>query len=261
VLLAEGRAEEAVETCLDALAVSRELSLGGGLHGSQLSASSQNLTYRPCAAALDAAPVERKRRALAQLARLNEGRPSLSSLLREESVFHQLATFGPDFLPPEALSRLPPAGQALVKSRGGWFYFTSRLGHPLLRRYLWRRNVSLFDAMVAAADLPPDPRQRAFARIDADHSLLADFPGAAHATKLHGELEHLEPQRLQLEALAALVEADISRAAQGRWPSPLTSTSAERLSLQVFSEQEALLAPRDARLAEHALPLTADRAP
>jgi len=174
MLLAAGRSGEAVDTCLDALALSRELGLGGGLHGGKLSASAQELAYRPCAAALDAALVERKRQAIEQLAWLWEGLPAFSSLLREESVFHQLSTFGPDFFPLEALPRLPPAGRTLIAGRGGWFYFPSRIGHPLLRQYLWRRNSSLFDAMALKADLPPDERRRAFAQLATGYSFLAD---------------------------------------------------------------------------------------
>jgi hypothetical protein len=34
----------------------------------------------------------------------------------------------------------------------------------------------------------------------------------------HRELEHLESQRLQITLLTALVESDIFRVEQGRWP-------------------------------------------
>jgi len=197
LLVAQGQASLAVDTCLDALAVSRELSLGGGLHGLQLAISSQQLAHGPCAAALDKAPEERRRQALGQLALLSGGWPAPSAVLREEAVFEQLATFGPDFFPPEALVRLPPAGRDLIRSRGGWVYFTSRIGHPVLRRYLWRRNSAVFDAMVAAADLPPDKRRQAFLGIDAEHSLLADYPGAVHAREYHRQLELLEPRPLE----------------------------------------------------------------
>jgi len=259
LLLAAGHPEQAVDTCLDALALSRELSLGGGLHGGKLSASTQEIAYRPCAAALDAAPLRRKQQALEQLARLREGLAPPSTLLREESVFQQLAVFGPDFLPTEAISRLPPAGRKLISARGGWFYFPSRLGHPLLRQYLWRRNVSLFDAMVSKADLPPTERQRAFARLDAKYALLAGLPGAVHAVEYQRELAAMDVQRLQVEVLVALVQVDIARAEQGRWPATLPAGAAQPLRLEVLSGQEARLVPGDAALEGHALRLTADK--
>jgi hypothetical protein len=259
LLLARGQPEQAVDTCLDALALSRELSLGGALRGGVLSASGQELAYRPCAAALDAAPLESKRQALARLQRLREGLPPLSALLREESVFHQLATFGPDLFPPEALPRLPASGRALIESRGGWFFFPSRIGHPQLRRYVWRRNVSLFDAMVTLADLPPPERQRAFARLDAERSLLAGYPGTVSASWYHRELSALDAQRLQAAALVALVQADVARAEQGRWPaSPPPDTG---LRLEVIDSQQARLSPSDVALSGHALSLTADTVP
>jgi hypothetical protein len=260
MLLAAGRPGQAVDTCLDALALSRELGLGGGLHGGKLSASTQDLAYRPCAAALDAAPVERKRQALEQLARLWEGLSSFSSLLREESIFHQLSTFGPDFFPLEVLPRLPPAGRTLVAGRGGWFYFPARVGHPLLRQYLWRRNASLFDAMARKADLPPDERRRAFAQLATDHSFLADYPSAVSALEYHRELAALDAQRLQAAVLVALVQVDVARAEQGHWPATLPGAAARLLRLEVLSGQEAWLVPGDTALKGHALRITADGA-
>jgi hypothetical protein len=268
VLLAEGRGEEAVNLCLDAMALSRELSLGGGLHGSKLAASSLELVYRPCAAALDAASVERKRQALAQLALLGQGWAPPSRLLREELVYHQLVTFGPEMLPPEALAQLPPAGRALVASRGGWFFYTSWIGHPATawishptsRRYLWHRNVSLFDDMVAMADLPADERKRAFARIDSAHGFLAGYPGAAQALEYHRDLEHIELRWLHLTSLSALVEADIARAEQGHWPAAL-SEAAKGWTVVPISEREARLVPTDVRAAGNFLSITADSVP
>jgi hypothetical protein len=179
-------------------------------------------------------------------------------LLREESVFHQLATFGPGFFPPEALSRLPPAGRKLIENQSGWVYFPARIGPPLLRQYLWRQNVSLFDAMVRKADLPPAERQRAFIRLDSDHALLTGHPGGVSAVKYHRELAALDAQRLQAAVLVALVQVDIARAEQGRWPAALPDGAAQQLRLEVLSGQEARLVPGDAALERHALRLTAD---
>jgi hypothetical protein len=121
--------------------------------------------------------------------------------------------------------------------------------------------VSLFDGMVVVVALPPGERQRAFARIDADHGLLSGYPDAVHAMDYHCELEHLEFQRLQITALIELVEADIARAEQGRWPAALSAEAAKRLTLEAVSPREARLLLREAGAAEHFLSLTEDRVP
>jgi hypothetical protein len=130
-----------------------------------------------------------------------------------------------------------------------------------MRQYLWRQNVSLQDAMVRKADLPPAERQRAFVQLDADHALLTGHPGGVSAVKYHRELAALDAQRLQAVVLVALVQVDIARAEQGRWPAALPDAAAQQLRLEVLSGQEARLIPRDAALEGHALRLTADGAP
>ncbi len=119
----------------------------------------------------------------------------------------------------------------------------------------------MFDAMAALADLPPDERQRALARIDAGHALLAGYPGTVSALKYHQELSRLDTQRLQAAALVALVQADVVRAEQGRWPATLPSDTAQGLRPEVVDSQGARLAPSDVVLGSHTLFLTADRVP
>ncbi len=260
--LAEGHAEQAVDLCLDTLALSRELALGGGLEGYLRYADGMALTYRSCAGALDAASLERKRRALEQLTRVSEGLPLFSAVLREESVLDQLTYFGSTLLPSEAISRLPSAGQALAKESPGAVLFHSLIGdtHPLLRQHVWRRNVSLFDAMVETADLPRDERLKAFTGIEADHALLSKEPTAAHAMAYHRQLELLAPSRIQAAMLIALVQVDIARTEQGHWPATLPPDTAALLSLDIKSEKKAMLTPRELEFAMHALPISADGA-
>jgi hypothetical protein len=115
--------------------------------------------------------------------------------------------------------------------------------------------------MIAKADLPPNERQRAFARLDTDHSLLSGYPGTVSALDFHQELESFESQRLQSLMLSTLVEVDIARAKLGHWPPALAPPAAKLLSLEVLSNREAMLTPRDAKFAGQALPLTADGTP
>jgi hypothetical protein len=115
--------------------------------------------------------------------------------------------------------------------------------------------------MVGKADLPPTERQRAFARLDADHAFLAGLPGAMDAMEYHRELASVDAQRLQAVILVALVQVDIARAEQGRWPATIPNGAAQLLRLEVLSGQEARLVPGDTALEGHALRLTADEAP
>lgn len=255
VLRAEGRPEEAVDTCLDGLALSRELSLGAGLYGLSMSARSHDVLFLPCAAALEAAPLERQRQALEQLARLRQGYPPLSVVLREESVYQQLFNYG-ELLSPPALDALPEPAQELLSGRDSYYYYRTPSASPRLQPYVWRRNAAMFDEMVAAADLPAAQRGRAFASIDVAQSLLLqeqawraqDYGAQAHAR---------EDQRHQALALAAIVETHLARAEQGTWPEQLSPLVAGTLFLEADNSLEAWLVPSYAVSSVRELRLTA----
>jgi hypothetical protein len=123
---------------------------------------------------------------------------------------------------------------------------------------VWRRNVSVFDSMAAAADLPRAERLRAFHRIDADHALLSDDPHAVHAMDYHRRLEELDHARIQASLLMVLVQVDIARSEQRHWPTTLPADEARWLSLNASSDNVALLLPRETDFARHALLVSAD---
>jgi hypothetical protein len=246
LLLAEGRAEEAVATCLDTLALSRELTLGGGLLGQMFSATSHDLAYRPCADALDGAPGEVKRAAAAQLARLAEGFAPLSRTLREESVALQLMFFG-KLLSARTLAALPGSFRALTGM--------DVPSNPLDARLAWHKLVKVFDAMVPVADGQPGTRQREFADIDArDDGALYTVEGP-EAEAYHRYAERLDVRRIQHDALLVLAEVDLKRAETGRWPEVLSRSS---LVLEPSGLGEAVLRPCDSGLKQHGLRVTAD---
>jgi len=253
VLLAEGRPEEAVDTCVDGLALSRELSLGAGMYGLRLSARSHDTLFLPCAAALEAAPLERQREAQHQLTRLSQGYPPLSTVLREESVYQQLSTYG-DLLSPPAIDALPPGGQALLEEQGSYYYEPGE--HPRLRPYAWRRNAAMFDAMVAVADLPAEQRRKAFSSIDVGRDLVLEEE-AWHTADYSLEADALEPQRYQALALAAIVEVEIARARLGTWPQALSSQVEKSFLLSADTDFEAWLVPADGVLGVPELRLAA----
>jgi len=256
-LLSQGQPAAAVDTCLDALALSREFALGSGLMGMLLSSRSIETLYQPCASALDAAPVERKRQALGQLARLRQGFPPLSSVIHSDSVLTQLSYYG-NLLSKEQLAAMEPGAAALA--RDGMDY-TVLPGPRVLARHHWRTSVRFFDALVAAADLPPGERQKAFARIDlALEKRWFDVP-PDDAGQLHRLALEADRRGLLLEALRTLAQVDLERSEQGRWPAELPSGAMPSLALETPSPTEAHLKPSDTTLDGYALRLTADSPP
>ncbi|HEX8704578.1 MAG TPA: hypothetical protein VF815_37445 [Myxococcaceae bacterium] len=239
VLRAEGRPEEAVDTCLDGLALSRELSLGAGMFGLELAAQSHDTLFLPCAAALESAPLERQREAHGQLARLRQGYPPLSTLLREESVYQQLVSYS-DLLSPPAIDALPAQAQAFVEEQNSYYYDEGK--YPRLRPYVWRRNAAMFEEMMAVADLPAEQRRKAFSAIDLSRELVLADQG--WRTEDYGrQADVLEPMRHQALALAAIVEAELAHAEHGTWPQTLSPTVAGTVSLTTEASAEAWLVP------------------
>jgi hypothetical protein len=256
-LLSEGQPGAAVDTCMDALALSREFALGGAFTGMLLSSQSIEHLYQPCASALDTAPGQRKRQALGQLARLRQGFPPLSSVLQSDSVLTQLSYYG-SLLSKEQLAALEPAAAALARDA---LDQTVLPGPRVLARHHWRTSVRFLDALVAAADLPPNERQKAFARIDlALSNRWFDVP-PEEAAQLHELALKADRRGLLLEALSTLVQVDLERSEQGRWPAALPSGAVPPLALETSSPTEAHLKPSDPTLDGYALRLTADSPP
>jgi hypothetical protein len=251
--LSEGQVSAAVDTCLDALALSREFALDSGLRGPILSSAGYEQLYQPCASALDGAPPERKRQALGQLARLREGFPPLSQVLQDESILIQLGYYG-GLLSEEQQLALEPSARAIIRAGLSPGVLP---GPPLLARHHWRTTVQGFDALVAVADLPADERRKAFARIDAALERRWFEIPPEDASQLSQFAEQADRRGLLLDALRTLVEVDLSRAEQGHWP----DTLAGPLALEATSPTEAHLKPRDPALGEYALRLTADPTP
>lgn len=256
-LLSQKQEGAAVDTCLDGLALSRELALGGGFQGVVLSSKGIEELYQPCAAALDAATPGRKRQALGQLARVREGFPALSSVLQSEAVLTQLSYYG-RLLSEEQLAALEPPAAALARDA-----LTQGMlpGPPMLARHHWRTTVKFFDALVAAADLPPDERQKAFARINLALSKRWFEVPPEEATSVNVLAVRADRRGMLLEALRTLVQVDLERSEQGRWPATLPSGAVLPLALEAASPTEAQLKPSDTTLEGYALHLTADTPP
>lgn len=259
--LAQGQASPALDTCLDALALSRELELGGGMEGQLLAATGHGVLYRPCADALDAASVERKRLAITQLSRLAEGFAPFSLTLRHESVLVQLVHFG-ERLSDETLAALPPGSRDIVPEE--LREQVSPSDNPLMARRLWWKLVEGFDALTASADLPTGARRRAFALLEAeadeDDEPLDSLHGPDVAT--YGEYaERLDLRRLQHDALITLAEVDVARAERGQWPESPPRHKDSSFVLEALGPMEARLQPCSRAYASQGLRVTADPVP
>jgi hypothetical protein len=255
LLLAEGQAEKAVDTCLDTLALSRELTLGGGLIGQMLSATGQEFPYRPCAEALDVAPMAHKRVAMAQLSRLAEGHLPFSQVLKQESVAVQLMLFG-ELMPPELLAALPEGAREIATRKSPGALLAP--ANPLTLRLMWRKAVAGYDTLIPVADRAPEARRRAFEALDArDASELFSVEGPSVAN--YSEYaKRMDLARLQRDALITLAEADLRRTEEGRWPERMTSRAHRSFVLESTHLGEARLKPCTPSLAEQALRVTAD---
>ncbi|AGC42295.1 hypothetical protein MYSTI_00946 [Myxococcus stipitatus DSM 14675] len=256
--LSRAEASAALDTCLDALALSRELELGGGMEGQLLAATGHGVLYRPCADALDAAPLERKRRALSQLARLAEGFAPFSQTLRQESVLLQLVHFG-DQLSEEAQAALPPGSRDIVPAE--LRALASPSAPPLMARRTWWKLVEGFDALTASADLPTGARRRAFALLEAeaeeDEAPLA-APRGPDVTTYGEYAERLDLRKLQHNALIALAEVDVARAERGQWPDTAPRHKDSSFVLEALGPMEARLEPCSRAYASQGLRVTAD---
>ncbi|QSQ20338.1 hypothetical protein JY651_34500 [Pyxidicoccus parkwayensis] len=252
----QGRAAEAVDTCLDALALSRELMLGGGLEGHMVGAIGYNFMYRPCAAALDAAPQERKRTAAAQLSRLAEGFVPLSRSLREEAVKVQLTKFG-TLLPAELLAGLPESARTRVSTSIEGF----DPERVLDSRLAWHKTVKTFDALVKVADQPAAARRKGITAVAAwakDELYSVDAPKAENYQQYADRAELL---RVQHDALMALAEADLKRKEDGRWPERVTLRTGASFVVESTDLGEARLKPCAPELEDQSLRVTADGPP
>ncbi|NOK16888.1 hypothetical protein [Corallococcus carmarthensis] len=249
LLVSRGDADQAVDTCVDTLALSRELALGGGLLGQRLSANGYGRTWRACADALDAASLGRKRQALSQLTRLHEGFPPVSLTLHEEAVAAQLHAFR-DLLSDEARAELPPT----------WFDAPALPG-ALSRRLQWRQWVEDADRLMAVADQPAEERRRSLADLETlkgeEYFRHAESPSVRLSPE---DVEALALRELRSEALMALVEVDVARAEKGQWPRALPTRTAS-LMLKPVDETEAQIHSCVQGLMPDPLVVKADGAP
>ncbi|HZW90979.1 MAG TPA: hypothetical protein VFF12_18010, partial [Myxococcaceae bacterium] len=220
-LLSEGDAAGAVVLCLDLQGLARDASWGSGLAGRLPALTVAEVAFRPCAAALDAAPVAVKRRAAEALARVEEGTPSFSVVLREYGLGARAQAFAPylgapDGLPPRVVAW---GRENAPEGRTDW-RFALALGDT------WHRIDARLEAAVEAAALPMPRRADRLDVIAAGERPLLN-PRAAFAFPQLGRAARSDARaRAQLRLLRAAIASDTLRAEKGRWPSSAELTSA-----------------------------------
>jgi hypothetical protein len=213
-LLAQGDLAGAVEVCLDLQGLARDASWGTGLAGRAPALTVEEVAFRPCAAALDVAPVGVKRSAMVALGRVEDGTPSLQVVLREYALGARAQAFAPYLGAPE---NLPPqviawARENAPKGRTDW-RFALALGDA------WHRIDARLESAVAAAALPMPERAERLDVIAAGERPWLN-PRAAFALPQLGRVARSDARaRAQLRLLRAAVAADAFRTEQGRWPS------------------------------------------
>ncbi len=155
--LAAGQTVAAVVTCVDVLALARDLSWGTALVGRLAALTVSEVAVGPCAAALAAATPTAKRRAVLALALVGQGTPGLEDTLAETSVALRAQLFAPYLA--ESLPQLPPAVQ-------GWADNSNRrlppsLSETVVLAWRWDRLQTVLGAATEAARLPsPEARVR-----------------------------------------------------------------------------------------------------
>lgn len=105
--LEEGAPEAALSTCLDALALGRDLAFGTSLMPRSLGAGIQSLALPGCAAAIARSSVAAQRLALDAILTIRQGLPPFSDTVFVDQVINELHVFAfaiseLDALPPEA---------------------------------------------------------------------------------------------------------------------------------------------------------------
>lgn len=242
--LAAGQPEVALSTCLDLLALARDMSWGTALQGRVAALSVDEVAFGPCAAALESAPPPAKRKAAVALSRLAEGTPSLVETLSDWSVQVRAQLFAPLLL--EALPTLPPQVQAWAHATDAWQ--AEGFMDAVLCGRAWHRLQGRLDAVVEVARLPP---AQAAPRLTALSALEPFGLPALQRLALPdlGAFSQSDARvRAQLLLLRRAAEVEALRAETGTWPtadaeglSPAVRSSAEQPFTLVDRGAEAIL--------------------
>ncbi len=254
--LEAGQTEAALETCLDGLALARDLGHGTGLIGSMVAVSGHSILFRPCAEVLQRASPSGHEKATVVLRRIREGMNPFGVTMHEESIVGPLMAFGPLF-DRDQLAALP-AGARVIATQG-----MADLGvkippviGPILVRHALIEFRSFEQKLVPLVELPHTVRG---ARMQALRTALEDSwnPIVKIGASDFGRFAaRVDQQRASLDLLLALALVERHRAEHGTWPTSLPPLYPERpvvlptaLKLQPDAGGKLLVVPEEAHLA------------
>ncbi|MFE8601327.1 hypothetical protein [Archangium violaceum] len=220
VQLEGGRADAALEHCLDGLALSRDLGHGTGLIGAMISAAGYTILFQPCADALQRASPEGLKQATVALRRIREGLSPLSSAMRPERIYGPLSAFG-QVLTPEQRDALPAGARALMGQGLAYLGVDVPVFAPVLMRHALVEYMRLEEELIPLVDRPPAARKARFDALAREaeqswnplvHMGLPDYSKYA---------ARVDRQRAQADLLLALALVEAHRVEHGTWPAAL----------------------------------------
>ncbi|QRN99960.1 hypothetical protein JRI60_13470 [Archangium violaceum] len=260
--LQEGRADTALETCLDGLGLARDMAHGGGVIGAMFSVSGYGTLFQPCADALHLASPTGKGKAAVALRRIREGLSPLSLALREERVFGALCTFGL-LLDREQLDALPPGARSIPSLGTHYMFYPGSalpLWGPFLRRHAGLELMRVAARSISLADLPASARSSRLEGLGKSFERSWNPILRESAPDYENFAARVDRQRAQVDLLLAMALVETHRAERGTWPPALPPLYPEHevllptaLKLQPDEDGKLLLTPEDASLQELAL--------
>ncbi|MFL5356673.1 hypothetical protein [Archangium sp.] len=225
---ARGEADAALETCLDGLALARDLSYGNALVGAMASVTSHRLLFFPCAEALDQASPGGRQRAEVALRRIRSSVAPLSTALCDERAYMPLYLAGGLFERSQ-LDALPAGARAVATQMSAQsqaaISMPPILAHEV-RLHAWPLMHEHIGQAMAVMDLPPEQRNPRLA--EQTRALMSSWNPLIglirESTMSYGTFAaRVDQQRAQLDLLLALALVKQQRAQSGTWPTePLT---------------------------------------
>jgi hypothetical protein len=212
--LREAQYRQAIDECLDSLALGRDLS-HNRLLGQGVGIRIQRTVFSSCGVALDRAPVPEKERAANQLGLILRGTPSMDQIMEQTWLEFEVDNYAA-LLRPWQFQRLPAGARRHASHRGVWWDPLEHSAWHVVSRARERLGTAL-TLGVAERDLQV---KKAFAELRRSWNprlrSLVEF-----STHLCRWDDRYRIAIARLELLRAAVHVDLFQARNGRWPNGL----------------------------------------